>query len=269
MGKVSPVAVQQNVCVVLYVADENGGADFHLVVGQRVLHRKLGLVRGGRDQRLGVDIDRAVRRCCIRWLCSCNDNILPNGDIGVVCIGNDAYAGAKAKCRGLRRIVAARIGAFHFVFDVLDAAFAVTACRVLCLGVGRVHIGVFDCLGGVDGLFLAVYLILGFPGVAFVFLLLDVLIVRVVVPRFGVLALLRICWRFVAHRHFQPGDGVRRVDAHGSRRDRAIDCHVGAGVIVCHAYVGGDITRRPDSVHVDADIALRGRIDGHFTLRRG
>ena len=280
LGRLRPVvAVQEDGGVVLHIADENGRADFHVGVGLAVLHRKAEAVLlfgGGLHDGLGVHVDSAVGRLRLVYRRSRNGGVFPNRDIGVVCVGNNADGSAEAKGGILLVVVAAVVGAVHFVLDVLGAAFAVRARSVFGLFVVLgIHIlgGVFDRIGWVDGLFLALFLVLGFPRVAFVLLIRRVFVVlrlfriaclRGAFPRVAARSLLRL----VVHRHFQPVDPVLRLDIHGARRDGAVDDRIGARVVVGHAHVGDDIARSPHDVGLDIDVALRGRFDGNFALRR-
>ena len=118
-GSVGSVAVQHDCGVVLNIADQNGRANFHLVVSQRILNRKLQTAvlvfhgrrfasrgrrtaasrgrsfassgrriasRGGRivylkgrHNRFGADIDRSIR--CHRTACCCRRFCSRNGNI--------------------------------------------------------------------------------------------------------------------------------------------------------------------------------------------
>ena len=132
LGRMSPVGIQKYRSVVLYIADQNGSADFRLGVGQRILHRKLQSVLvlgGGCHQTFSQYVDRTVRPTLDR--CSRNNNILSNFNIGVVLVGKDAYACAEAKGRCLLSVVATRIGACHPVLNPLDGACGILGLRVL------------------------------------------------------------------------------------------------------------------------------------------
>ena len=184
LGSLCPIAVHQYRSVVLHIADQDRCADLHLGVGQRILHGKLQAVlcfSRSSHHGPGIHIDRTVHRLRTFHGGSVYDNVLPNGHIGVVCIGDDTYAGAKAKGRGLLCIVAACIGAFHLVLDVLDASFAITARGVLRLAVGGVHGRILEHLGGIDGFLFALFLVLGFLRIRFVALCIGVRIVLLLI----------------------------------------------------------------------------------------
>ena len=91
------------------------------------------------------------------------------------------------------------------------------------------------------------------------------IIVLGVVPLFSVLSRSG-CIRSVVHCQLQPGNFVFRVDIHGSCLNGTIYDYIGVRIIVGHAHVGGDITRIPYSVHLDADVVLGGRFHGHLAI---
>ena len=202
-------------------------------------------------------MDGAVHR--IRHFSRRNDSILPQGDIGVVFVGNNAYGGAASKGGYLSRVGAAFIGAYYFVLDFPDAILGVFCLLVI----GGICKSLLRDFGGVDGLLPALLLI---PRFGFFFLLVGVRIVVIVCPR-GILAASRGFVRHVAHRHFQAGDVVCRIDVHGARRNGTVDDYIGTRVIVGHAHVGNRVSRVPHGVRVDVDIALRVGFDRHLALR--
>ena len=156
MGRLLPIAVQQDYSIVLHIADQHGCADLHLGIGLGILHRKLQAVLfifGGLQDCLGRHTYRAVRPFLALSLCSREDSVLPYGDIGIILIGKDTYSGAKAKSGGLRPIAAAFIGALYLVLHLLDAALGILGLPVL----GGVYRGLLDELGGIAGLFLMLF----------------------------------------------------------------------------------------------------------------
>ena len=150
LGRFSPITVHQDRSVVLHIADQNGCADFYLGgVGQRILYSKLQgvfLLSGGCHQGFSRYVDRTVRPILDRR--GGNDDVLPNGHIGVVCIGNDAYAGPEAKNRRtgllITACVTARIGTAFTVSAGIGTACIRTACirstciRTACIRIVRI-----------------------------------------------------------------------------------------------------------------------------------
>ena len=167
LGRVGPIGIHQYRSIVLHIADQHGCADFYLGgVGLGVLNRKMQAVLlrpGGCHQAFSRYVDRSVRCLLTLRICGCNDDVLPDGDIGVVFVGKDSYAGAEAKSGSFLFIIAAIIGAFQLVFDILDAAFAICTCGVFGLFIiDGIHRSIFDCLCGIDGLSFALNLVFRF-----------------------------------------------------------------------------------------------------------
>ena len=129
MGRLVPITIQHNIGIVLHIANQYGSA--YLYFGRvrlRILHREVKAVlffRRGIQQSFSRHVDRTVRRRRTLRFCSRNNSVFPNGNIGVILVGKDAYAGTEAKSRGFRCIVAALIGAFYLILDILNAALAV------------------------------------------------------------------------------------------------------------------------------------------------
>ena len=257
-GGLIPLVIQQDGGVVLHAADQDGSADLRVGAGLPVLHREPHAVLAV-HQGIGIHMDGAVHR--IRHFSRRNDSILPQSGIGVVFVGNNAYGGAASKGGYLSRVGAAFIGAYYFVLDFPDAILDVFCLLVI----GGICKSLLRDFGGVDGLLPALLLI---PRFDFFFLLVGVRIVVIVCPR-GILAASRDFIRHVAHRHFQAGDVVCRIDVHGARRNGTVDDYIGTRVIVGHAHVGNRVSRVSHGVRVDVDIALRVGFDRHLALRCG
>ena len=227
LGKLRPVAVaiHEDSGVVLYIADQNRGADFYVGARLGVLHGKLEtvfLLSGGLHKRVGTHIDSAVCRLRILDGRSRDNNILPDGHIGVIGVGNDAHGGAEAKGGVFLSVIAALVSTFQFVLDILDAAFTIAARGVFRLVVVRVHERILEDFGGIDGVLLALFLVLGFFTLLFGR-------VRIVLLLFRFGCLRSVLARFtsrrrsgVIHRHLHPGDIIFRFDIHGSCRNGTI-----------------------------------------------
>ena len=226
MGRLVPFIIQQNFCIVLHIADHYGSTDLHLGrVRLGILHRKVQAVlffSGSIHQGFSRHVDRAVRRLRVPRLRGRNNDILPESDISIICVGYNAYTGTKAKGRSIRCVVTALIGAFHLVLDVLNAVFSIFG--LIAIGIYR---GIFDYLGGVFRLLLALFLVLGFFRIGFVFLGISSCIVLVLLVsscRCSILTLVGIRCRFhrIVYRHFQSDNIVLGLDIHSACRNGAV-----------------------------------------------
>ena len=74
------------------------------------------------------------------------------------------------------------------------------------------------------------------------------------------------CLYRVIHIQFQTGIVVFRVNIHRTRRNGAIQDHIGVGVVIDHAYRRGYSGCIPHNAHIDVDVAARGASNGHLAI---